>query len=659
MRCEAGSSTLGSVSVTFALMILVSVEIQVESSLTSPNEDLLIECNIQYVPNGWNEIKLVSADINIGIIAVGYSNRTTKKDSNSYQLTLEFGENNVSISLLFPNTTHHCFARNNYTCVLHNNGNVFVEKTEYVSIPEMEMNDSLTKPGEEITITCNVRYAPSGWDNFSIVSIDNNDVHVIAYSNGTVVKGNTSYTAGIQHNNEDMTLKVQFPNTTTHCTARGSYLCTLTDDGVIIINGTSNVIITDLATNLVLDGNNTVQEGERYAMTCSGRLASKGGELYLHVRSGIDSDFVRATQVPSITINNDDDTCYQSIKKTYDFFAETAQNGTEFKCVATNDKLSSYQSSSSIDMIVDFADFSTDFHLQNTSWTPAYNDTNSPEFISLAGQIENETNYVYGKSDLRENFQKAKVTQINDNNVVSTTLTAADIVKAFVDTLALVADDLPNSSIGQVDTSSITGEVIITDPTENYDCNSKTDVVFLLDASGSIGSFNFGTMKYFIQNFTANVRLGPNDIQIGVTKFSSSPSNEFWLNEHYGVLTLNPAIEDINYTGGGTRIAAGLEYVLNNSLKVANGARQDSEKVVILMTDGKSSDDPAAVATTMRNAGVLVACVGIGNGIDMNQLNDIAYNSSYIFFASNFNVLTQIKDTVKSSSCEFDNNTKK
>ncbi|XP_021352218.1 uncharacterized protein LOC110449589 [Mizuhopecten yessoensis] len=792
MRCEALNSSPGSRTTSGSRTVSVTVsDIQLGSSLTSPHGDLLIECNVQYAPNTWNEVKLISSDVSAGIVAVGYVNGTTQKDNNSYQLTFQHSDRNMSISLLFPNTTKHCFGRSNYRCLLNSDSDdIIVETTENVSIPvvdtaehvvivgnttwnegdryvvnctgdlappsstldlytrttnatsftkssvnplvtidgvtescylqttksytfiadrtdngtelrcealntssgtsmstrqsivvrvaEMEMNDSITTPEEEITISCNVRYAPSGWDNFSIVSVNNNDIHVTAFSNGTIQQGNSSYTARLQQSSPDMLLNVLFLNTTTHCYARGSYVCTLTDIGIIVINNTATVIITDIASNVTLEGNGTVDEGDRYEMRCSGRVATEGGDLHLHVRSGNTSDFIRTTEVPIVTVGDFNDMCYQSITKSYGFIAEKVQNGTEFACVATNVKLSSYQSTTSIDMVVDFAAFNTQFHLQNTTWIPAYGDKNSPEFKSFAEKIENDTDYVYERSNIKDNYKRSKVTGLeqgsvnvifvmhivvqvvltdSSGNVITTKLTPTDIVSAFVDTLPTVANDLTSSDLIDLDTNNIVTDVII-DPGNEYECsNTKTDVVFLLDASGSVGSSNFILMKFFIKNITANLLLGPNAIQVGIVTFATVPRYEFWLNEHYGALTLNPAIDSIVYTNAGTYIAKGLQYVRDNALAAANGARADSEKVVILMTDGKSFDNSATIASTLRNDGVLVACVGIGTGINTAQLNEIAYNSSYIFFAASFNVLTQISDTVRRSTCEtIDNN---
>ncbi|XP_060082709.1 uncharacterized protein LOC132562001, partial [Ylistrum balloti] len=167
MRCEAANSSPGSKTISSAQMILVKVaELVIETSLTPAHEDLKIECNIQNTPNTWDKVKLISSDDSIGVVAVGYSNGTTQKDNNSYQLTLEPGDSNVTLSLLFPNTTKHCFVRSNYTCQLHSNGNIFVESMEYISIPDAAENIHIVGPttvneGDSYVVNCSGDLAPS------------------------------------------------------------------------------------------------------------------------------------------------------------------------------------------------------------------------------------------------------------------------------------------------------------------------------------------------------------------------------------------------------------------------------------------------------------------------------------------------------------------
>ncbi|XP_069104341.1 uncharacterized protein [Argopecten irradians] len=639
---------------------------EMNDSITAPGQAITMSCIVRYPPSDWEDFSIVSVD-NADIHGRVYPNGTVVRGNNAYTVELQQSNEDMTISILFPNITTHLETRGSYLCTMVFSSDL-INKTADIIIPEIEMNDTITTPGEEFTINCNVRYPPSDWEDFSIVSVDNTDIRGRAYPNGTVVGGIDLYQVGLQRNGEVMIFSILFPNTTTHCTARGRYMCTFGFVGNVI-NQTSTVIISDIASGVTLEGNITVEEGERYSINCSGRLATEGGSLDLFIKSRNSSDFVKSDEVPILSVGDIDDSCYRYITQTYDFLADSDLNGTEFQCVATNDKLASNQSSSSIDMVVDFADFKGNFHLQTTTWIPAFADTNSPEFKSFADKIEGETNYVYSQSVLNKNYKKSKVVALEQgsvnvqlamfieldwvvdygsNNVIKTKLTPTDIITAFTDTLPGVSDQLPDSPLTDLNPATVT---VIAGEDTTYDCSSITDVVFLLDASGSIGSANFVLMKYFIQNYTAGLELGPEKIQVSVAKFSSAANNEFWLNEHYSVGRIGPAINAIVYTSGGTDIKAGLEFVKDFSLTTTYGARPEANKVIILMTDGRSGDS-SGISSLLRNEGVLVACVGIGSGIDRAQLNQIAYNSSYIFLASDFNVLAGIAATVKGSSCE-------
>lgn len=187
-------------------------------------------------------------------------------------------------------------------------------------------------------------------------------------------------------------------------------------------------------------------------------------------------------------------------------------------------------------------------------------------------------------------------------------------------------------------------------------CNSKTDLVFLVDSSGSVGYDNFQTMKYFILNFTATVAIDDNSLRVGVVTFSTSTTNEIWLRDYRSAIDLLHGIISITYSPGWTFMSDGLNFVRSNSFSAQNGARPDAHKVIILMTDGVATDDPLPVAQTLRDENVLVICIGIGSSVDVQQLTAIAYNSTYVFQVQDYDALLGVKDTVQSSSCSVRTN---
>jgi len=63
------------------------------------------------------------------------------------------------------------------------------------------------------------------------------------------------------------------------------------------------------------------------------------------------------------------------------------------------------------------------------------------------------------------------------------------------------------------------------------DCGSSpTDIVFLIDSSGSVGSVNFQKQLNFVSRFAQSFDIGPRNVQIGVVTFATTPHNQFNLN---------------------------------------------------------------------------------------------------------------------------------
>jgi Mg-chelatase subunit ChlD len=50
------------------------------------------------------------------------------------------------------------------------------------------------------------------------------------------------------------------------------------------------------------------------------------------------------------------------------------------------------------------------------------------------------------------------------------------------------------------------------------------DVIFVIDASGSVGTSNFVEMKNFVSTLVISMQVGSNSVRVGVMTFSTTPS---------------------------------------------------------------------------------------------------------------------------------------
>ena len=159
----------------------------------------------------------------------------------------------------------------------------------------------------------------------------------------------------------------------------------------------------------------------------------------------------------------------------------------------------------------------------------------------------------------------------------------------------------------------------------------------MLDASGSIGSTNFETMKKFVNSIISNFKIGADKTHVGVIRFESSASIVIPLGSINDASQLNTSITNINYTRGGTAIHLALNLLItafNNNSRTSQGV----PRVAIVFTDGKSNppNSTAPVAQLVHDAGIVVYSFGIGSGINCTELDTIASSSNNVFVISNF-----------------------
>ena len=195
----------------------------------------------------------------------------------------------------------------------------------------------------------------------------------------------------------------------------------------------------------------------------------------------------------------------------------------------------------------------------------------------------------------------------------------------------------------------------------NYNCEATTcttaaDIIFVMDGSGSIGIDNFQVALNFIANLVGFYDLGPNKTQIGVLVYSNGIFPAIPLNEYYDIDELQKGILNISYPSGGTNTGSAIEYAVNNGFNSIFGARLQSQavpRVLIVATDGQANNREHVMiaAEGARALGITTFSIGIGGGIDEEELLIIAGISSHVYTVTAFSLLSQITLIIRSSIC--------
>ncbi|XP_056010719.1 sushi, nidogen and EGF-like domain-containing protein 1 isoform X4 [Ostrea edulis] len=186
------------------------------------------------------------------------------------------------------------------------------------------------------------------------------------------------------------------------------------------------------------------------------------------------------------------------------------------------------------------------------------------------------------------------------------------------------------------------------------DCGSTAaDIVFILDSSGSVGAGNFQTMKKFFNGMVDGFQIGRNRVRIGSVPYSSSVHNTFQLNSYMSKSELKKKISEIPYDSGGTNTADAIKYVRIISFS-RSYSRSSVAKIAVIITDGRSNDKSKTLseARALRNSGVTIISVGVGDGVDASELRGMASKESYVFDVSTFRALDSIRKKLTETTCE-------
>ena len=168
------------------------------------------------------------------------------------------------------------------------------------------------------------------------------------------------------------------------------------------------------------------------------------------------------------------------------------------------------------------------------------------------------------------------------------------------------------------------------------------DVIFLLDASGSIGAENFQLMLAFVTDFVG--RLDPN-VNVGITLFHNTAEV---VRPLYGASsTVADDLTAIVYPDDnrGTATVAGVTSAIG---ELVAGNSQPDNAFVVAITDGRAAEgvDQLRAATRALKSLSFVIAMGIGTDADQTELRLIATRPDDIYLVTSYEVLSSLANQI-------------
>merc|ERR1712048_2228 len=183
-------------------------------------------------------------------------------------------------------------------------------------------------------------------------------------------------------------------------------------------------------------------------------------------------------------------------------------------------------------------------------------------------------------------------------------------------------------------------------------CESKPrEIIWVVDGSDSVGQENYEKQVGFIKKVTGNLDLSENGTRAAFVQFTIGDGDtitEFYFQDNS--TNFNDLVDGVTYAAGFTLTGVAISHAHNDV--VLGDARDSAEVVMIVVTDGKSFDDPLIASDSARADGIKMVAVGIQD-YDYAQLQDIASvpHSENLLTSNSFDDLDGIVEGLTRAAC--------
>ena len=155
-----------------------------------------------------------------------------------------------------------------------------------------------------------------------------------------------------------------------------------------------------------------------------------------------------------------------------------------------------------------------------------------------------------------------------------------------------------------------------------------------MDGSESLSRKGFDKIKDFVKVMLDNYTVSESETHVGIIEFSDKANVILQLNKLFEPTSIKHQVQRIIPSGGKETVTdEALRKSADEVFDVKSGGRPGASKVLIIVTDGKSTgkEPPKRAVKPVKEKGVRVYVVNIGEDTDKDELKDIVPTEKNIY----------------------------
>ena len=189
-------------------------------------------------------------------------------------------------------------------------------------------------------------------------------------------------------------------------------------------------------------------------------------------------------------------------------------------------------------------------------------------------------------------------------------------------------------------------------------CSEEADLAFVVDTSGSISDENFKKQVDFVKALASSFDPTSTKHQLGLISYSTNAQMEVSFKDKADREEFEKAVDRMPHTKGRTRLDKALKLASSQLFTANGGIRSAKSKAMIILTDGRQSQDPDTVplieaVRPLKQLGVRIYAVAISSELDMKELYELTERKADVFIVSGFDDLANMANDIALKTCRI------